>query len=1554
MRIFKYRMRFNAEWIDVSPLINSSDTEIKNSLCTTEYKSVTNTCSFTLIPSEGNGLFYAQIQEKLLQAKNTKTPIDIEISRLSDNVVLFGGYIDNSKLTVTSTKRPDKTSISGNDYIASLLDKKINLNLVYENKSILFIVSNLLKEAGYTGTVDASEALNGKTCKYFVTTDDDDATYRDIIDTLLFEIPGFVLYRNPATRKYEIRQIVGTAEPTRTVSYRLSDKLVTNTKIFDKDGIRIKYPTVDVKEGRPVYVDSVNEGSPAEIPAQHYYPENGDVQATLQEYDKNLLDRAYNTSESRLQNSDLDILYVKNAKLNIFPSNEDNSIFDFPVLQTLDMPSNPVWYPRKAWILLRNKTDKTVNLELMNIEGDVVYKSKINNITLPAKATDPAEYESSYIFDETHASEFARWYYHMQTIATTTSSWTEVNLESELGEKVIVSHKDSAVSQAHVVVQINNVSLGGGIRGYKITAVALSDFGSYEYAKDVRLNSTTKKGIYKEYSEYYNSISETELVGGTWSQTLYIDPKKTLWIRRVVQYTDGTSYISTPVPSGKDGKPGKDGASSYVHIAYANSEDGTLDFSTSISAGKKYLGQCADKNADSPTDPTAYKWTKIEGEKGDKGDPAPYAVQIYTASESKPATSTGTADQVPSGWNTKIPQRTEKQVIWTSIAVVDVKNGQYVYGTWSEPSKYTPDQSDIALIVEWKWGASDVINPDEENTTIALEDDTILSVNGQAVVLGTNDTSWSKTIPEQPADKPYLWKREWQYAYIGDDGTEHQAGWVYYCVTGKLGVEGSYQGLGYTIAGSSIIFAGLDTDGKPTLASFRVSINGDAVAFQRKSFNITQDQSGSFHERYFLVAYWTIGVGNLALCYLTPVSETDSTGAVSYRMKWVAQDGTEIVTTSIDGVSYDPYVLADIKVSGASIKSVTLLNPTKLKAYETDYFMSLMAMGDIGDINTVAKALDIERVFEKVAAMEAFINKLFANQITIMNKIGEDGTTTYGNIHSSGYNKFDYKNNDKVGFFLESTGYAELKNVILKDATIQTNDKDGLPILTTSIANDPFNFSFREEATHWSVEDFKNGAREITKDNGMTLSSYDTQEAFYFKVVRQDIYNPPCKRVYIYPDVGFDNIEAAKKILYEYTFMTNSVCDWIRFQCTIMFSGKVGSESNLAIENTGIYITDSFVSATSTISVYKDSNNPDYVLHVDFGAVDDIPRDCKIKICINLTYKGAGNITGFMADASMDLVMPNLGQAGVLKNGNAPTRTDYGYIFITKKNDYITVHRDYIYYDYVPKSYNFTFNGKLSSDLAIYNPFHPTLKTILNKKLQNGLIYNCDVTKSYIRYINNKPVWGDMDRFWFRTIQGSDSTVIIDSLLEVPGNSVYPFAGEVYILQGSAELRTKSILPAETGKYNLGSDALRFKNIYADNYYPVGSIYMSTRPTSPSLLFGGSWIALDADNTFWFVNWTSTTTDILEENNKPIKIPAGLPNIKGEIFVDSDCGIVKFDAHGTGAFYPLGNTKSYRPRTESGSSRSISFNASKSNSIYGNSNTVQPPAYKVYAWWRQS
>lgn len=127
--------------------------------------------------------------------------------------------------------------------------------------------------------------------------------------------------------------------------------------------------------------------------------------------------------------------------------------------------------------------------------------------------------------------------------------------------------------------------------------------------------------------------------------------------------------------------------------------------------------------------------------------------------------------------------------------------------------------------------------------------------------------------------------------------------------------------------------------------------------------------------------------------------------------------------------------------------------------------------------------------------------------------------------------------------------------------------------------------------------------------------------------------------------------------------------------------------------------------------------------------------------------------------------------------------------------------------------------------------------------------------------------------------------------------------------------------------------------------YPVGSIYLSLVKQNPGTWIAGTrWSLLDSG----YALWTTTASDA------GAKIPAGLPNITGEIFVDSGCGIVKYNSYGTGAFNSLGSSRGYVVRTESGSSRSISFDASQSNSIYGKNNTVQPPAMKIYAYRRET
>lgn len=66
-----------------------------------------------------------------------------------------------------------------------------------------------------------------------------------------------------------------------------------------------------------------------------------------------------------------------------------------------------------------------------------------------------------------------------------------------------------------------------------------------------------------------------------------------------------------------------DGKTSYIHIAYANSEDGSSGFSTSVSEGKLYLGQYVDFNSIDSEDPSDYYWSKIKGEQGIQGETGP-------------------------------------------------------------------------------------------------------------------------------------------------------------------------------------------------------------------------------------------------------------------------------------------------------------------------------------------------------------------------------------------------------------------------------------------------------------------------------------------------------------------------------------------------------------------------------------------------------------------------------------------------------------------------------------------------------------------------------------------------------------------------------------------------------------------------------------------------------------------------------------------------------------------------------------------------------------------
>lgn len=122
--------------------------------------------------------------------------------------------------------------------------------------------------------------------------------------------------------------------------------------------------------------------------------------------------------------------------------------------------------------------------------------------------------------------------------------------------------------------------------------------------------------------------------------------------------------------------------------------------------------------------------------------------------------------------------------------------------------------------------------------------------------------------------------------------------------------------------------------------------------------------------------------------------------------------------------------------------------------------------------------------------------------------------------------------------------------------------------------------------------------------------------------------------------------------------------------------------------------------------------------------------------------------------------------------------------------------------------------------------------------------------------------------------------------------------------------------------------------------YPVGSIYIGTMSTCPVAALFGTWTKKGEGK----VLWGSDST-----HEAGTTIAAGLPNITG--FIDELC--TYSSAAPTGAFYQSGSSTWKKDgRDQTLYEKDVHFDASYSNSIYGSSDTVQPPAYVVNIWER--
>lgn len=130
------------------------------------------------------------------------------------------------------------------------------------------------------------------------------------------------------------------------------------------------------------------------------------------------------------------------------------------------------------------------------------------------------------------------------------------------------------------------------------------------------------------------------------------------------------------------------------------------------------------------------------------------------------------------------------------------------------------------------------------------------------------------------------------------------------------------------------------------------------------------------------------------------------------------------------------------------------------------------------------------------------------------------------------------------------------------------------------------------------------------------------------------------------------------------------------------------------------------------------------------------------------------------------------------------------------------------------------------------------------------------------------------------------------------------------------------------------------QNINFSQLYPIGSIYIGTMAVCPLEVLGiGTWELKSKGRVLQGAN-TETPGTTKE---------AGLPNITGTFKNNGHASFLG----ATGAFTGTkDNTGSNRGGAQDGGT--YIFDASRSNSIYGKSTTVQPPAYIVNIWERIS
>lgn len=156
---------------------------------------------------------------------------------------------------------------------------------------------------------------------------------------------------------------------------------------------------------------------------------------------------------------------------------------------------------------------------------------------------------------------------------------------------------------------------------------------------------------------------------------------------------------------------------------------------------------------------------------------------------------------------------------------------------------------------------------------------------------------------------------------------------------------------------------------------------------------------------------------------------------------------------------------------------------------------------------------------------------------------------------------------------------------------------------------------------------------------------------------------------------------------------------------------------------------------------------------------------------------------------------------------------------------------------------------------------------------------------------------------------------------------------------------------------SLTNNSLKFNNTSINeingklDILPTGFVYIQLPGyKAPDEMFAGIWT--DITSSFAGLFFRCEGGDALAFNGGVQE--EGLPNITGQAGYDQGCGIVSPSTPFLTGCFKTGDSKSWALDGGRNSGKYIAFDASGSNSIYGNSEHVTPRNISIRLWVRES